>query len=58
MDKEETTQYIIGKNELEVTGFWGTEPLKALVKSYLKEQISIRKAGNTTVVDLTKEENQ
>lgn len=58
MDKRETTRYIIGNNELEVTGFWGTEPLKALVKSYLKEQISIRKDSNTTVVDLTKEESQ
>lgn len=58
VDKRKTTRYIIGNNELEVTGFWGAEPLKALVKSYLKEQISMRKDDNTTVVNSTKEEKQ
>jgi len=55
MDKKQTAQYASGKNEIEVTRcFCSAEPVKALIKSCLREWDSNSKVTHMT----SEEENQ
>lgn len=49
MDKAEIKQYISGKSKIEVTRcFCGEEPIKALIKSCLRERINNKNCIKTS----------